>query len=160
PHWFAHPMGLGETIGYTARLTQNNSGLYKNQNNPSANYIHVALMGDPTLRLHPVTPPGTLGGTTGAGSATLLWTPSSDSIAGYHVYRATSANGPFSRLTGSLLTAVTFVDAGAPSGATYMVRAVKLETTPSGSYYNASQGIFWSAVGASPPPSPPPPTGA
>src|SRR5439155_1309263 len=64
PHWFAHPMGLGETIGYTARLTQNNSGLYQNQNNPSANYIHVALMGDPTLRLHPVTPPGTLGGTT------------------------------------------------------------------------------------------------
>jgi hypothetical protein len=24
-----------------------------------------------------------------------------------------------------------------------MVRAVKLESTPSGSYYNASQGIFW-----------------
>src|SRR5436190_625769 len=157
PHWFAHPMGLGETIGYTARLTQNNSGLYQNQNNPSANLIHVALMGDPTLRLHPVTPPGTLGGTAGVGSATLPWTPSTDSVAGYHVYRATSANGPFTRLTGSLLTAATFVDASAPSGATYMLRAVKLENTPSGSYYNASQGIFWSAGGAPPPP--PPPTG-
>src|SRR5205807_10057541 len=33
-----------------------------------------------------------------------------------------------------------------------MVRAVKLENTPSGSYYNASQGIFWSAGGAPPPP--------
>src|SRR5207302_6996296 len=68
-------------------------------------------------------------------------------------------NGPFTRLTGSLLTAATFVDASAPSGATYMVRAVKLENTPSGSYYNASQGIFWSAGGAPPPPPPPPPTG-
>src|SRR6266513_2501773 len=152
PHWFAHPMGLGETIGYTARLTQNNTGLYQNQINPSANLIHVALMGDPTLRLHPVTPPGTLGGTAGVGSATLTWTPSADSVTGYYVYRATSANGPFTRLTGSLITAATFVDASAPSGATYMVRAVKLENTPSGSYYNASQGIFWSAGGAPPPP--------
>ena len=101
PHWFAHPMGLGETIGYTARLTQNNTGLYQNQINPSANLIHVALMGDPTLRLHPVTPPGTLGGTAGAGSATLTWTPSTDSVTGYYVYRATSANDPFTRLLAS-----------------------------------------------------------
>ena len=151
PHWFAHPMGLGETIGYTARLTQNNTGLYQNQINPSANLIHVALMGDPTLRLHPVTPPGTLGGTAGAGSATLTWTPSTDSVTGYYVYRATSANGPFTRLSGSLLNSTTFVDTSALSGATYMVRAVKLENTPSGSYYNASQGLFWTAGGAPPP---------
>src|SRR2546430_13744543 len=123
----------------TARLTQNNTGLYQNQINPSANLIHVALMGDPTLRLHPVTPPGTLGGTAGVGSATLTWTPSTDSVTGYYVYRATSANGPFTRLSGSLLNTTTFVDTSALSGATYMVRAVKLENTPSGSYYNASQ---------------------
>ncbi|PYM09786.1 MAG: hypothetical protein DME18_17435 [Verrucomicrobia bacterium] len=152
PHWFAHPMGLGETIGYTARLTQNNAGLYQNQINSSANYVHVALMGDPTLRLHPVAPPVTLGGTAGTGIATLTWTPSSDSVSGYYVYRATSANGPFTRLTGSLLTAASFVDSSALSGATYMVRAVKLENTPSGTYYNASQGLFWTAGGSPPPP--------
>src|SRR5437588_6848703 len=60
PHWFAHPMGLGETIGYTARLTQNNTGLYQNEIDRSANLIHIALMGDPTLRLHPVAPPSAL----------------------------------------------------------------------------------------------------
>src|ERR1041384_4281171 len=153
PHWFAHPMGLGETIGYAARLTQNNTGLYQNQINSSANLVHVALMGDPTLRLHPVAPPASLGGSTNGGNVTLTWTPSPDSVAGYHVYRGTSASGPFTRLTGSLLTATSYADAGAPSGATYMVRAVKLENTRSGSYYNASQGYFWSAGGAPPPPS-------
>ena len=52
-----HP-ALGLPIGYTARLTQNNSatGLYQNQVNPAAGEIHVALMGDPTLRMHPVAP--------------------------------------------------------------------------------------------------------
>ncbi|PYI81091.1 MAG: hypothetical protein DME26_20410, partial [Verrucomicrobia bacterium] len=153
PHWFAHHMGLGETIGYTARLTQNNNaGLYRNQINSAAGNTHVALMGDPTLRLHPVAPPGTLGGTASAGSVALAWTPSPDSVAGYHVYRATSAAGPFTRLTSSLLTSTTFDDSSAPSGATYLVRAVKLENTSSGSYYNGSQGLFWTTGGAATPP--------
>ncbi len=55
-------------------------------------------------------------------------------------------------MTGSLLTATSFIDTTAPSSATYMVRAVKLENTPSGSYYNASQGLFWT-VGGAPAPS-------
>jgi len=149
PHWFVHPMGLGETIGYCARLTQNNANLYQNQINTAAHEVHIALMGDPTLRLHPIAPAGSLGGTISAGIATLAWTPSLDLPSGYHVYRATSVNGPFTRLTGSLLATTSFVDLSAPSGATYMVRAVKLESTPSGSYYNASQGIFWTVGGAS-----------
>src|SRR5438105_2940413 len=54
PHWFLQHMALGETIGYGARLTQNNGpgGLYQNQLNSCARQIHIALMGDPTLRLH------------------------------------------------------------------------------------------------------------
>ena len=151
PHWFMHPMGLGEPIGATARLTQNNTGLYRNQSNSSQNLVHIALMGDPSLRLFPVAPPASLGGSLAGSSATLVWTPSPDAVLGYHVYRATAANGPFTRLTGPLLGATTFVDASAPAGATYMVRAVKLETTPSGSYYNASQGLFWTVGGASVP---------
>ncbi len=151
PHWFMHPMGLGEPIGATARLTQNNTGLYRNQTNSSANLVHIALMGDPSLRLLPVAPPASLGGSLSGTSATLAWTPSPDAVLGYHVYRATSANGPFTRLTSSLLTGTTYIDASAPAGATYMVRAVKLETTPSGSYYNASQGLFWTVGGVSVP---------
>ena len=44
PHWFFQHMGLGETLGFGARLTQNNtaSGLYQNQINTAANQIHIA----------------------------------------------------------------------------------------------------------------------
>jgi hypothetical protein len=145
PHWFVHPMGLGETIGYAARLTQNNTDLYQNQINSSANLIHIALMGDPTLRLHPVAPVSAFGGATTADAATLAWMPSPDRVIGYQVYRAASANAPFIRLTDTPTSGTSFVDSAPLPGAIYMVRAVKLENTPSGSYYNASQGIFWTS---------------
>jgi hypothetical protein len=142
PHWYMHHMGLGEPIGYGARLT-----------NELARAIYITLMGDPTLRMEPVGPPsGLTGGATG-GSVTLNWSPSTDSVAGYHVYRATSAAGPFARVTGSLLTGTTFSESVAAGSYTYMVRAVALQTNPSGSYYNPSQGIFTSvSAGASVPP--------
>src|SRR6185436_8869270 len=52
PHWFFHHMGLGETIGYSTRLSQNNNGLYSPVSSGSRQ-VHIALMGDPTLRMHP-----------------------------------------------------------------------------------------------------------
>jgi hypothetical protein len=61
---------------------------------------------------------------------------------GYHVYRRSTPTGAFSRLNGSLLTGTSFTDSTGSAGNTYMVRAVKLQTTPSGTYFNASQGIF------------------
>ncbi|MDO8541302.1 MAG: glycoside hydrolase family 9 protein [Opitutaceae bacterium] len=144
PHWFLHPMGQGETVGYAARLAQNNSGHYETQINSSANRIHIALMGDPTLRLHPVVPAGNFAGNTSGTSTGLSWSASTDAnIVGYHVYRRSSATGAFTRLTSSPITATNYSDSNATSGATYMVRAVKLENTPSGSYYNASQGVFY-----------------
>ncbi len=148
PHWFYHHLGLGETLGYSARLTQNNGsgGLYRNQINSAAGGIHVALMGDPTLRLHAVAPVSNLQATSGGANVNLTWTGSSDSVAGYHVYRASSASGPFTRVTTTPITQTTYSDTGATAGAnTYMVRAVKLENTTSGSYYNQSQGIFATA---------------
>ena len=151
PHWFLHPMGLGETIGYCTRLTQNNAwSTYRNQLNSSAGMIHVALMGDPTLRLLPVAPVANLNGTLASTGATLTWSSSADAVARYHVYRATSPAGPFTRITTTPVTGNQFVDTTATTGLTYMVRAVKLEVTPSGSYYNASQGIAWSTGGTAP----------
>lgn len=146
PHWFVHPMGLGETIGYTTRLTQLNRGLYQNEVNIAANQIHIALMGDPTLRLHPVVPAGPVSGKATAAGLALAWSPSSDPVVGYHVYRALAGSDRYVRLTGTPVAALTFTDRDAAPGATYMVRAVKLETTPSGSYYNASQGSFWAGA--------------
>jgi hypothetical protein len=152
PHWFMHHMALGETIGYSTRLTQNNrpEGLYRNQQNNCAGQIHIALMGDPTLRMHTVGPAANLTCTNGNEGAMLNWDASSDSVLGYHIYRAKNPDGVFTRLTSTPIENTSYVDAAGSSGATYMVRAVKLETSASGTYYNASQGIFaWPAEPAS-----------
>ncbi len=144
PHWYFHHAALGMNIGYGALITQNNgpSGLYQNQANTSAALVHIALMGDPTLRMHVVAPVTALQNVS-SNAVGLSWTASTDTVAGYHVYRATNAAGPFARLTPSLLTTTSFNDTSVPAGVyTYMVRAVKLETSASGTYYNPSQGVF------------------
>ncbi|HVV00417.1 MAG TPA: hypothetical protein VHH88_03585, partial [Verrucomicrobiae bacterium] len=70
-----------------------------------------------------------------------------DSLAGYVVYRAPAPAGPFTRLTSAPVVGTTFSDPDVSAGSyTYMVRAVKLQTTPSGTYYNPSQGAFVSTV--------------
>jgi len=144
PAWHVHHMAMGETIGYAARLTQNNSVTYFYGYGPS---VHIALMGDPTLRMHVVAPAANVTATGGAGSATVSWAASADAVAGYHVYRGAGAGGPFVRLTPSLVAGAPFVDTGVSGGSyTYLVRAVRLETSASGSYWNASTGASASAT--------------
>ena len=54
-------MALGESIGYATKLSQNNNALYYHGYfNASVRKIHIALMGDPTLRMHVVKPPSNL----------------------------------------------------------------------------------------------------
>ena len=142
PYWEFHHMALGQTVGYSARLSQNNSTLYSAD--IAQQWVHIALMGDPSLRMHPVAPPSSLiVSTNGSGGVNLSWNASSDTVAGYHVYRASTIAGPFTRLTSSLLTSTNYTDTPVSSNV-YMVRAVKLEVSGSGSYYNPSQGIFQS----------------
>ncbi|GAB4139682.1 MAG: hypothetical protein Fur0037_06050 [Planctomycetota bacterium] len=139
PHWLFHPMGLGQSIGFCARLSQNDvtPGGY------GARYIHVALMGDPTLRQHVVAPPSSVLVADLWPLASVTWSPSADPVQGYHVYRAASPSGPFVRLTQAPVAGTSFTDAAPLAGdSTYMVRAVRLETTPTGTYWNASQGAF------------------
>ena len=146
PDWFVHPMALGETIGFVTRRTQNNDGsLYTDYS--YLRYIHIALMGDPTLRMHPVVPPANLTASPGNGTVVLNWTHSSDTVLGYHVYRGPTPEGPFTRLTGAPVTGAGYTDSGLSVGDyTYVVRAVKRETSGSGTYLNLSQGIFATAT--------------
>jgi len=143
PHAYYHHMGLGEPIGYGIRLSMNDSTLYRSQSNDFARAIYIELLGDPTLRLEPVAPPANFSAAANGLSVALNWSPSIDSVTGYHIYRATSSAGTFTRLTSSLITGTTFTDLGVPAGSyTYMIRGVALQTNPSGSYYNPSQGVF------------------
>ncbi|MBE7492688.1 MAG: fibronectin type III domain-containing protein [Planctomycetes bacterium] len=135
PHWYWHGMALGETIGETLLYTQNRPSIstYGNQQ------VHIALMGDPTLRLHVIAPPGTPNAVQNGAAVDLNWAASTDSVLGYHVYRR--AGGAWTRLTGTPVTGNSYSDAAPPLGSVdYMVRATRLEQG-SGSYHNLSQGV-------------------
>src|SRR5262249_18450278 len=127
PDWFCHHMALGETIGYSTRLTQNNRtrGTYTPYTQ-GINQVHIALMSDPTLRLHPVIPVSNLTGTANSAGVTLTWNPSTDTeLQGYHIYRAASSQGPFTRINGDVLVFGTiFTDPAPFTDGTYMVRAI------------------------------------
>ncbi len=140
PHWYLHPLGLGETIGRAARLSQNNRGLYV----PTGSFphgVHIALMGDPTLRLHRVTPPSGLTKKVEGGELRLEWKASPEAGATYHVYGAPDEKSPFTRLTEAPLREPRYAHKG-EAPAVLMVRSLRLETGASGSYVNASQGLY------------------
>jgi len=141
PYWQFHHMGLGETIGYGTRLSQNNESLYSS--GFYARWVHTALMGDPTLRLHMVAPVSNVAVVaSGTGGAVVSWTASPEAVLGYHVYKSATVAGPFTRVNADLVTSTSYTDPDSPTACVYMVRAVKLEVAASGSYYNASTGIF------------------
>lgn len=149
PHLFFHAMGSGETLGQGIRASQNNDGkLYQNQVQRQLRGIHIALLGDPTLRLNMIAPPVEANAAAAGSDVSITWKRSGDEVAGYHVYRAATATGPFTRLTESPVAELRFTDANRVNEtATYLVRAVALHNGLSGTYANASQGAFASYAG-------------
>ena len=140
PYWNYHHMALGENIGYSALVTQNNSNTYLFNYAPS--WIHIALMGDPTLRMHVIAPPSNL--TTnviGLNRVDLHWNPSPDTILGYYVYRQDSISGVYNRISPSIISSTGYIDNSVVYNTShYMVRAIRLEHSASGTYYNLSLG--------------------
>jgi hypothetical protein len=60
----------------------------------------------------------------------LTWGASSSSnVAGYNVYRATAAAGPFTRLNTSLVTTLTFTDSTSQPGQTYFYTATAVDSS-------------------------------
>ena len=154
PMFIFHHMALGKTIGYANRVTQNNFAILgvKNATYPvlfMAGRTHISMMGDPTLRLHMITPPTSLNvkkRKAGRQGLRLTWTGSTDTtILGYHIYRAENSAGPYTLISNRRIKKLSYVDSWAQDGINYyMVRAVKLDSSASGTYYNLSTGIFGS----------------
>jgi hypothetical protein len=145
PYWHYHHMGLGENIGYSTRLTQNIDTSYPLYIfNNSGHAVHIALMGDPTLRMHIIAPPSALVATDAGNEQVMLtWDPSADSVLGYYVYRLDSVSGFYNRISPAINTSTFFIDTSPQNNLNqYMVRAIRLEHSASGTYYNLSQGIF------------------
>ena len=140
-------MALGETIGFSTALSQNYQFLYASGNaNIFTHFVHIALMGDPTLRMSPIAPPSAFTATPHTGGGVdLKWNPSPDAGIGYLVFGAPAATGPFTQLTSAPITANNYTDPG--NQGVYMVRTVNLQVTSSGTYTNLSQGVFQSPTG-------------
>ncbi len=160
-----HHMSLGETLGESVRQTQNHlTSRRRRSRNPDARagtprdegpsraMVHVALMGDPSLRLHIIAPGSGLHGERTRRRTTLHWTPSpDDGVSGYHVYKSDRAAGPYVRLTDTPVGETTYVDQSrSADGTVYMVRPVRLEISPGGSYWNIGQGVFVTVGGGRP----------
>ena len=145
PHWFFHHLALGENIGYSTKLTQNSyASNYGAISSIAVRMTHIALMGDPSLRLHYFKKADSLKASYFNNVIKLNWVKSVDSnVIGYNIYRADNIDGNFILMNNIHVLGNDFIDEKPLLGNNiYMVRAVKLENTPSGSYYNQSLGVF------------------
>jgi PKD repeat protein len=150
PNWHFQHMGVGEPIGNSARVTQNNFSLYPT--GYSGRNVHIALMGDPSVRLHVCAPPSNLTiQLSNSGNAhELNWTASPDQVLGYAIFRQDTIGGRYWRIGQVGMNSTTYADSCMLSGTyRYMVRAEELRMGPSGSYFNLSQGLMDSIVNAS-----------
>ncbi len=165
PSWYMHHMALGETIGYSLLISQNNRSVNNGAlgtyvpnviyNGPSPSLasigdggIHIALMGDPTLRavMRPVPAMGTVMakdiGVSGSDDLVeLTWDAPEGEVDGYAVYRYRSALRGWELISEPAVTTTTVVDTVRSLGdVRYRVHALGLRTTASGTYYDMGKG--------------------
>lgn len=144
PKWYLHHMGLGDRIGKGAKISTNNSTFYYSGNfNMSANSVHIALMGDPTLRMRNLPSLQTMNAVSANKEVTLWWKAVSEPGVGYFVYVTDTASNKLIRVSDQIITDTFFVDKHNYFTGTYdyTVRPVRIETTASGTYYNTGGGI-------------------
>jgi hypothetical protein len=142
PNWFFHPMGMGASLDECALISMNNSGIYLA--GFSARGVHMALLGDPTIKMDYPIGASDLSVVEDNGSAILSWSPSADEqLMGYHIYRKDPQSGDIERLTESPITEITYNDPCLPVGSSYSyyLSAVRMQHTPTGCYYNESPFI-------------------
>ena len=153
PNWFLHPMAMGEPIGYCALRTMNNTNqdyslLNGGWQGQSMGQAHMGLMGDPSVRMQYVAPPTDLMATNEQWYASFTWAPSPEAVEGYHIYKIDDTNDSITRITEEPVVGTSFTSSQQfIPGARYMVRALKLLTTPSGSYFDLSLGALAVAQG-------------
>ncbi|MCC6461552.1 MAG: T9SS type A sorting domain-containing protein [Saprospiraceae bacterium] len=142
PNWTFHQMGLGLPIWFSTYLTWVNGFLSNPMYPPNPGYdlIHVGLLGDPSLRAHAVQPPTKPDAAATCSTIALNWTASPDpEVFGYGIYWSANADSIYQLI--GVTAATAFTDSfPVPGPNLYFIKAVKLEQTPTGSYYNQSIG--------------------
>ncbi len=152
PNWHFHYMSMGETIGYDTKLAMNNTNaLSVYYAGSSANKVHIALMGDPSLKLFPLSPVVKLNLTDLNGNVTLNWTAYKDNLDHYEVYKRSTVKDEFVWTSNVSAKETSYIDSCVVQGQNieYLVRASVLETTASGTYFNLSKGAHESIISTS-----------
>ncbi|MCE3259102.1 MAG: hypothetical protein K0S12_743 [Bacteroidetes bacterium] len=158
PHWYFHHMALGENIGYATTLTQNyqQTLYYPNIYGIHGGWIHNGgLMGDPTLRNDIVAPVSNVVAQKSGYDCHISWSASTQTnVLGYNIYRKDQVNTDYVKVNSAMISGTTYTDVCLLNAGIYkyMVRAVVLETSPSGTYYNMSEGIADTSMNSNPVP--------
>ena len=148
PYIYYHPLAMGENLGYCIQKTQNNNSTYFSSTlNTFKRWIHIAQLGDPSLRSRYISPLNNLTCSINTnGSVDLSWSPSIETVIGYHVYRRLPNVSSWSLIDPAIISGTTYNDNSIVNGGTfiYMVRAVDTLRTASGKYFNQSLGTIGS----------------
>ena len=143
PKWLSHSLALGDTYGEITKLSQNSwknydAGYYQNS-------TQMALMGDPSLRHFMILPPKSISlkSNQDRNKVTIEWEVSAENdVIGYHIYRSQNSSGDYGNpINSSLIKGTEFEDNQPYEGTNYyLVKAVKITQTGSGSFTNMSLG--------------------
>jgi hypothetical protein len=101
-------------------------------------------MGDPTLTLRTVPATGKLSAISQTGSVKLNWVKAKGKFDGYNIYRVDTVTNTWTKLNTTIIVDSFFTDSKnyVNGKHKYAVRAVRLETTGSGTYYNLGISNF------------------
>lgn len=139
PHWYFHQMALGESLGFSALQSMNNTNVYDNNTFPKG--VHMALLGDPTLKSHPLPVVNTVNAGFVDGYAQITWDSLAFPNVGYFVYRRNADADTFHLLNQEPLAVNYYENCPDYNGVIeYMVRPVALKRGNSGSYYTLGAG--------------------
>jgi fibronectin type 3 domain-containing protein len=124
-------LNAGQSVSYSVTFTPRASGA------TSANLAFTSNASNPSLS-------ESLAGTGTAApshSVDLSWNASSSSVAGYNIYRGTSASGPFTKLNSALDAATNYTDSSVQGGNTYYYVATSVDGGGTESGYSSAVSV-------------------
>lgn len=147
PNWQFHQMALGETVGYSAKLTMNNN-TNGYESGYGAAYVHIALMGDPTLYQYPAKPMANLVVAENNGNIMLSWDEFTDDYDHYELFKRYADDEPFVLVKNLSKSTLTYTDSCAVKDkfVEYCIRASVLTTSASGTFFILNKGAINSIV--------------
>lgn len=147
PHWHFHSMAMGFPLAHATTVTQNNDTIYTADYFPRG--VHVNLLGDPTLKGYPVAPPTEVTSMDFPTYHEVSWIPSpDDGVSKYYIYRKIDDETTYSLIDSTDRFATRYQDITTLkfTEKSYLIRAAKLEVTPSGSFHNLSTGAVGNLI--------------